>query len=283
MNKYILSLVFIFLTSCQSLVPKEQNLMVEKIPLHVAKSDQGTFLPYVKINVDGHDTDFLFDTGAVTSSIASDDFTKKYISQGVSESKGASGISKAGDLILIQKMKMGLQVFSEIKIKRGNVSLLGLDRLKDFVFQVDLKNQSLNLLKALPNNTKLLVVRRLKPGHFTIPLKFSDIVVDALFDTGADSTVIDSKFVKQHQNLFKLVRTEDGTDANGVKIPSQVYSVESIQIGDLVLKNVEMVTFEFGDHMTKSMEGSPLILGNNVILKAIWSFDLKQNLWTVEF
>lgn len=273
----------IFLTSCQSLVSKEQNLIIEKIPLRVTKSDQGTFLPYVKINIDGHDVDFLLDIGAVTSSVASDEFIKKYTSQGTSESKGASGIAKADDVILIQKMKMGLQVFSEIKIKRGHASLLGLDRLSNFVFQVDLKNQSLNLLKELPKDIKLLPIRRLRPGHVTIPLKFSGITVDALFDTGADSTVIDSKFVKQHQNLFKLVRTEEGTDANGVKIPSEVYSVESIQIGDLVLKNVEMATFEFGDHMTKSMEGSPLILGNNVILKAKWSFDLKQNLWALEF
>lgn len=101
-----------------------------------------------------------------------------------------------------------------------------------------------------------------------------------MFDTGADSTIIDSKFVTQNQNLFKLVRTEEGTDANGVKIPSEVYNLESIQIGDLVLRNIEVATFEFGNHMLKSMEGSPFILGNNVISEAKWIFDLKQGFWS---
>ncbi len=129
-------------------------MIIEKIPLRVTKSEQGAYLPYVKINIDGHDVDFLLDTGAVISSVASDEFIKKYTSQGTSESKGASGLAKVGDIIFVQKMKMGLQVFSEIKIKRSQMSLLGLDRLSNFVFQVDLKNQSLNLLKELPNDIR---------------------------------------------------------------------------------------------------------------------------------
>jgi len=43
-----------------------------------------------------------------------------------------------------------------------------------------------------------------------------------------------------------------------------------------------MAAFDFGDHLRNSMEGSPIILGNNVIEHAKWSFDLKSNQWLME-
>ena len=61
-----------------------------------------------------------------------------------------------------------------------------------------------------------------------------------------------------------------------------VYRVDSLKVGNLELRNVEMVTFDYGDDLRKKMEGVPIILGSNVIYHAKWSFDVKQGVWSVE-
>lgn len=56
-----------------------------------------------------------------------------------------------------------------------------------------------------------------------------------LLDTGADSTVIDAEYFNQNPQLFEFVRTEDGYDAYGNKIPSVVYKVSQVEVGHLRL------------------------------------------------
>jgi hypothetical protein len=55
-----------------------------------------------------------------------------------------------------------------------------------------------------------------------------------------------------------------------------------LKVGALELNNVDIVAFDYGDDFRKKMEGTPLILGSNVIYQAKWSFDVKQSVWAVE-
>lgn len=242
----------------------------------------GTFVPDVEVLVDGIPKVFLLDTGAVTSSICNDAHVDSYASIRANESKAASGIGKTGDIIQPDKIVVGGYLFRKFQITRCGPSLLGLDRLQEVVFQVDLKAKKLNFLKHLPSESTKYPIHRLSSGHMTVPLKMGTMTADALFDTGADTTVIDSQFVKSNMNLFKLLRSEVGTDALGNKIPSEIYLCDSVQVGELVMKGVEMAAFDFGGHLRKHMEGSPIILGNNVISGGTWTFDLTLNQWTCE-
>lgn len=254
-------------------------MKVETIPLKVISSSPNATLAEVQVSVDGKNKFFLLDTGAASSSIGTDDHTKQYRSLGKEESRGASGNPTICDIIQPSEIKLGKHVFSKTKLKRCDRFILGIDLLGEQIFEVYLAAQELNILAELPNKNTALPVRRLKPGHLTIPAKLGGLQVDVLFDTGADTTVIDAKFVRENPTLFTLVRSEDGTDAHGNKIPSEVYRCSVVELGNLRLSNVEMATFEFGDHLREKMEGSPVILGNNVISKAVWSFDLKSGKW----
>lgn len=261
---------------------KKGAFQITTIPLVLRSTGYGTFVPDVEVLVDGVTKIFLLDTGAATSSIANDAHVDSYPSIGAKESKGASGIGKAGDVIQPETMVVGGYSFRKLKITRCTPSLLGLDRLQEVVFQVDLKAKNLIFLNHLPAEVPKYPIHRLAPGHMTVSLVAGKVTVDALFDTGADTTVIDTQFVKNNMNLFKMLRSEMGIDALGNQIPSEVYLCESVRVGELFMKDVEMAAFDFGDHMRKHMEGAPIILGNNVIKNATWTFDLNLNQWTCE-
>jgi predicted aspartyl protease len=281
--KLVILIHFLFLASCVSpKKPTNKNIILESIPLKLKMTEPGKFVPEILVNVDGSQQLFMLDTGAVSSRVALNEHTKTYPHVGKSESRGASGQTKNCDLIQPKRISLGNHLVSHTQIRRCEDSLFGLDQLKNSLFQIDLKNKTLRLLKNLPGEVQSFSVRRLSPGHITIPINITGAPVDALFDTGADTTVIDTLYVQNNSDHFQLIRSEDGTDANGFKISSKTYLCSSIQIGSLKLQNVEVSAFDFGDFLRQKMEGSPIILGNNIISKAVWSFDLKTGHWTIE-
>jgi len=255
----------------------------DSITLHIVSKEPGAYLAEVTLYVDGHKKRFLLDTGAATSSIETDKITANYPSLGRTESRGVSGKAIICDYVQPEKITLGRQEFTNARLKRCDRNILGIDLLGQFIFQIDFARENLNFVPELPSYTEVFNTKRLSPGHFTIPMELGEKkIVDVLFDTGADTTVIDSKFIEKHPELFKLVRSEDGFDAHGNKIPSKIYQANSLKVGALEMSSVEMASFDFGEFMRDKMEGAPVILGNNVITKGMWSFDLKAGKWTVE-
>jgi predicted aspartyl protease len=276
LSPLVLACIFV---GCTSLSDKrEAKLPSETIHLIKRSTENDHFVTDIEGLVDGSKTLFLLDTGAATSSLAEDEHTKAYPSLGKEDAKGAAGKATPCDIVQPRQISIGNLAFHHPRIKRCRTNILGLDLLGPSGFEVDLAG--LKLLIGKSTDRKLqFPLRRLSRGHITIPLKIQDQVVDALFDTGADTTVIDSQFVQRNPQLFEPIRSEEGTDALGNKIASQIYRCRSIQAGKLRLENVEMAAFDFGDFLRSRMEGSPLILGNNIISHAKWSFDLKNGLW----
>lgn len=257
---------------------RDANMATETISLTKRSTGSESFLAEIEVSVDGHSILFMLDTGAVSSSMGANGHAMSYPSLGNEESKGASGKATPCEIIQPQKLQIGNAVFDKPRIKRCGSNILGLDIIGKTGFEVDLQN--LKLVFGIPTSISLTEpIRRLTPGHVTIPIKIENKAIDALFDTGADTSVIDSQFIENNKSHFELVRSEDGTDVHGHKIKSHIYRCRSLEVGTLRLQNVEMAAFDFGEHLRSKMEGSPLILGNNVISKAIWYFNLNSGKW----
>lgn len=253
-----------------------------RISLIKKETSPNAFVTEVEIVFDGQKSLFLFDTGAVSSSVTLDEQTKPYLSLGQTESRGTSGKASPCDIIQLHEISIGDVKFKNKKIKRGYGNGLGLDYLGELSFEVDLKELYLSLHQTNTSQVYSHPIRRLKSGHITLPAEVNDVAVGVLFDTGADTTIIDASFVETHKNSFELIRSEAGTDIHSNKIESHVYRCGLMKVGSLVLRNVEMASFAFGDHMKEKMEGVPVILGNNVIAQVKWSFDLRSNTWMNE-
>jgi hypothetical protein len=249
-------------------------------PLVEQKISDSTSIYKIELKIEEKPRLLLLDTGAVTSSLSLDEQTKFFPVIKEDISIGASGKPIVSQTISVEEIKIGDHIFIKNTLSRSNVDLAGLDLLGTFIFQVDLKNKKLSLLKSIPNETFNL--HKLKTGHIIVAAKVSKLNTGALFDTGADTTVINKRFVAENPNLFKWVRKESGTDAHGNKIDSDVYSCNEFWIEDWMLSHVEMATFNFDPHMEEKMEGIPIILGNNVISKAKWAFNLTRLKWSFE-
>ena len=251
--------------------------VLETIPLIIYENSPGKILAYIEIDLGNHITRFLFDTGAAKSQLKLDSVTENFNRVGQKESKGASGVGLEQDLVEVPKLIFGESVFENLELARSHRSILGIDLLGKKKFEIDLKSGVLSFVDQIENKEK---INWLKKGHLTIPLVVDSDSTYCLFDTGADSTVIDEQYVTKNPNSFELIGTEEGEDAYGNKIPSNIYHCRNLQIGHLDLKNVVMAGFEFGDHMREAMEGVPIILGNNVINGSIWSFDFENGFWS---
>lgn len=244
------------------------------------KTSDNTCVYKIELTLNGKSRFFLLDTGAVTSNLSLDEQTKPLPIVKENTSTGASGKAAMSQIVSIKEIKLGNHVFPNQTISRSNVDLAGLDLLGSFVFQIDLKNKELTLLKSIINES--LDLQKLKTGHIVIPAKISTLKTGALFDTGADTTVINKRFIAEHPNLFKWIRKESGTDAHGNIIDSDIYSCNEFWVESWMISNIEMATFNFGSHMEEKMEGIPIILGNNVISQAKWVFDINRLKWRYE-
>lgn len=255
-------------------------MIIESINLIKRVTERDNFVPDVMIEVDGQEKIFLLDTGAAMSCVVDDQQTQAYASVDTRESSGASGIVVSREVIQFERLRLGAVACTDVKMRRGGSrNFLGIDVLGTFIFQIDLQKMKLNILDSLPAASNATPIRRLNAGHVTIPILIKGNQTSCLFDTGADMTVIDREFIVQNRQWFDLLRTEDGEDGNGHKIDSEIYSCANVEVGGFKVTDVEMAAFDFGPHLRERMEGTPIILGNNVISKATWTFDLKSGHW----
>jgi predicted aspartyl protease len=231
------------------------------------------------------ETLFVLDTGAPTTTLVANEATGRYTAVRSSETKGVAGFATTCDRIVVDSIDLGGRRLSNFPASRcrekGARNLLGLDALGER-FRIDLRRRSLTF-DSPPAAAAKNELRRLRNGHLTVPARLGDVDVWALFDTGADTTVIDSTFVEAHPASFTRKRAEEGRDATGKAISSDVYEVSSIRIGSLDLKNVEVATFPFSEAMKRDMgPETPVIVGTNVIEPGAWTFDLRTNHWSIE-
>ena len=99
-------------------------------------------------------------------------------------------------------------------------------------------------------------------------------MVRALWDTGADITVVDRELVTSHPELFTAVRSASGTDAMGTTMVTDVCRLEASRIGDVSFASHLVAVADLPDPME-------MILGYPTLRQAIWSMDLPSGRWAV--
>ena len=279
--RHVLLVIVAALASACAATPRPPTPADEnRIPLVVTPTGPDRRLADVDLLVDGTPARFLLDTGAAVSSVANDAWAKRYPTLGPDTSTGVSGRPEPCDVIQPNEIRLASHRFAAPRITRCDRNILGIDLLGTVVFQVDLAARALRILPSFPRDGPRHPLRTLRRGHVTVPLALGDQRVWGLIDTGADTTVIDSAFVDRHPEAFTLARTEPGTDAHGHAVESKVFRCREVDVGPLKLNDVEVAAFDFGDYLRSRMEGAPLIVGNDVIGHARWTFDVAGGAWS---
>lgn len=271
------------LYACAALqAPHPEVPVVDTIPLIITQSGPDSQLIEIEVQIDGQTQRLLFDTGAASSGVSTTPFTNHYPTLSAGESTGVSGKSLSCDLIQPARIVFGKHITYQPKLQRCNRDLFGIDLLRDLAFRIDMKRSEFAIIQRLPIGPPQYQLNLLSAGHIAMPLNVGFDTTRGLFDTGADKTVIDSRFVQLHADDFDFVRPDTGSDANGNAIKSGIYRCKILQIGPLRLRDLEVAVFDFGDVLRQSMEQVPIILGTDVIAQARWNIDLASAQWSAQ-
>ena len=99
-------------------------------------------------------------------------------------------------------------------------------------------------------------------------------MVRALWDTGADITVVDRRLVTSHPELFTAPGRADGTDSSGTTVPTDVCRMEAYRIADVPFAGHVVAVADLPEPME-------MVLGYPTLCQAIWSMDLPSGTWSV--
>jgi hypothetical protein len=156
----------------------------------------------------------------------------------------------------------------------GARSLLGLDVLGEHALLLHGPAATLHTTVAGRLAADLTLERGTR-GHCYLPVTLpGGRVVRALWDTGADVTVVDREVVTSHPELFTARGSASGTDASGTTAITDVGRMEAYRIRDV----------PFAGHLVAVAdlpEPFEMVLGYPTLRQAIWSMDLPKGRWAV--
>jgi len=99
-------------------------------------------------------------------------------------------------------------------------------------------------------------------------------VVRALWDTGADVTVVDRDLVSSHAELFAARGSADGTDSSGTTALTDLCRMEGYRITDVLFASHLVAVADLPEPME-------MVLGYPTLRQAVWSMDLPSGRWAV--
>jgi hypothetical protein len=153
-------------------------------------------------------------------------------------------------------------------------SLLGLDVLGAHALLLDGPAATLHT-SAAGGLAADLPLERGPRGHCYVPVTLPvGRVVRALWDTGADVTVVDGELVTSYPELFTAPGSADGTDSSGTTMLTDVCRIEAYSIADVPFAGHVVAVADLPEPLE-------LVLGYPTLCQAIWSMDLPSDRWAV--
>ncbi len=156
----------------------------------------------------------------------------------------------------------------------GARSLLGLDVLGEHALLLDGPAASLHATVAGGLAADLPLDRGPR-GHCYLPVALpGGKIVPAMWDTGADITVVDRKLVTSHPELFTALGSASGTDSVGATMVTDLCRMAAYRIAEV----------HFAGHIVAVAdlpEPVELVLGYPTLCQAVWSMDLPSARWAV--
>jgi hypothetical protein len=222
---------------------------------------------------------FVLDSGGVTTQIADPGALISASVVGEDTAEGLFGRAPVELVVLSDLTVPGLTAGGRTvhRLRSGGAgarSLLGLDVLSEHALLLHGPEATLHTTVAGGLAANLPLERGTR-GHCYLPVALpGGRVVRALWDTGADITVVDRELVMSHPELFTALGSASGTDALGTTAVTDVCRMEAYWIADV----------HFSSHpvaIGNLPEPFKMALGYPTLRQAIWSMDLPSGRWAV--
>lgn len=256
------------------------------VDFDIIEGDLGSSQLTVNAFVENEKFDFQLDTGANKTYFAYSPNLIRYPVIGQSHTTSAAGITLVEDKIRLPAFRFGdfkKNDFEVIRYKEG-ASLknrLGIDALPNKLY-FDFRNKKINFYfssaKSILKN-KLIVYNDSQIG---MEVNFGKETVEAVWDTGAELSVIDQDFVSKNSKLFQHLQTiTNGVDATGNNVKLDLYAFDGLQVDGKALHGIIM-SMDFKLIREKIGKHVKIILGTNLIRNNNWYFDRTDRIWSID-
>ncbi len=254
------------------------------LPIRICRGEFNSGQAFLSARIDGHDIEFLVDTGASSSFIGAHQATDLLPSLGAATKGGASGHIEYGEKIKLHSFELGSRTFSNLlfqRFKSAPIHYLGMDVLRQGSFSFDFPRSLFNWEVATPETPQSYETG--PKGHIRLPTSLNTEKLLAIFDTGAGITTVDRDFVKRFNDSFEFIqKIEGGKDINGHLVEMVLYRCHSLIIGNKILENDLALAIDFSSIKKHLGDNAPIILGFNHIAKHCWHFEPNTKLWSLK-
>lgn len=256
------------------------------IPLNVTEDEYVGGRIYLQVRIGNVMGPMRLDTGASSTRLRRAPWNKDMPALGESVSTGASGATMECDEVEAPRVEL---IASEgNNVARTNYAitrcpadsgddLLGLDFFKGARFSLDVDRRELVFFGAPPAAGGAKPLRRLGPDQrlVGVDLHFGKTALVGLFDSGAEVSAVDQRFIRKHKSLFTKVNAKArASGVAGAPIASKVYKIKSLDLGEgRVLRDIYAISYDFGGLRAALGRDVSFLIGCNVIRRLTWDFD----------
>jgi tetratricopeptide (TPR) repeat protein len=246
--------------------------------------------PYVRLKVNGRDTNFVIDTGSGFTVISKDAAKRLGVSE-LARGGKSQGLGGDGKFSIIYGLIKSLQL-GDVKVRmvpcfvrpfhgakdrppeERAEGFIGLSILSHFLTQLDYKENLIRLERDDNKSSQLAVMpgvtvvpfRTTQNGLISIETQFDDYnMINAILDSGASSSVISAAAVerlKMHDRIIKG-QTASVIGAAGITENVQMLFIRNCKVADVQQNNLRALVLDFGAiNETSGFEQSGILGGD---------------------
>jgi hypothetical protein len=258
------------------------------VALTFTHSEYGGGRVYVPARIGNVLGTMRLDTGASTTRVQLAPWNKDLPVLGQSASTGASGQTigcedveaRNVEIKAVHGNNIGRAKYRIARCPAGaGEDLLGLDFFKGARFTLDFERAEMTFFGDAPTFGHPRPFRLLGPDRrlVGIELRAGGAALVGLFDTGAELSAVDQRFVDAHRKLFAPVKSKGAArDAAGRSFSHRLYRLKEIDLGEgRIVRGVYVLAYDFGALREALGAEAPLVLGFNVLSRFSWALDFK--------
>ncbi|RYZ92443.1 MAG: hypothetical protein EOP06_04235 [Proteobacteria bacterium] len=256
-----------------------------KVPIEIVEGELGSAQYRIHCEFDSHGDWIQIDTGSTYTALRFNNHTEAYTAFGSKTRLSASGKPRSSDMIEIAKFKVGSITklkFPVVRYESGSLEAarLGMDWFDASSLTFDLAAQPPSLFSG-PEASDGNILHNYNGGTFGIDVTIGGNVVEALWDTGAELTVVDRDFIMSNGSFFEFEqKIENGQDAAGNSVEFDLYRVTNLEIGSIKFSG-KIMSMDFGMISEKVGQNIKVVLGTNFMRGYIWQFDFSGRKWKI--
>ena len=258
------------------------------IPLTLTQDEYVGGRIYLPVRIGNVMGPMRLDTGASSTRIRLATWNKDLPILGQSVSTGASGATMRCDEVEAQNVELVAEEGNNVARTKYEVTrcpasdgddLLGIDFFKGARFSLDVDRRKLVFFGDVMGDGRPKPFRRLGPDKrlVGIDLSFGKTATIGLFNSGAEVSAVDQRFIRKHKRLFTPVYAKArASGVGGNQISSKVYKIKSLDLGEgRVLRDLYAISYDFGALGDALGRDVHVLIGYNLIRKFEWDFDFR--------